>query len=272
MLLRTQSTIRSSSTLIAAALFIMCWITPMAQTQKTKGRSAQKSQRTSSRNGGGERVDSRAVTLNRATALAILKQSPPRIRPQLNVKFVLPLSGPQLMTPSQDNDFPGTIAEVERQRKLLASNLELYLALVKAGFLIGPTSSLLEITDGMGHHPTTYVFELIPTPGIEVKQSGNWERDARFTLVQGSFSEVTGIYQEPGAATATVTATISIEPTQLYWRLKKIVGAVSANQTQASDSGYPVLWASFPDVAQLYQTDTQQRTFIRFDDGWRCCR
>jgi hypothetical protein len=80
--------------------------------------------------------------------------------------------------------------------------------------------------------------------------------------VQGTVTQVTGIYQEDGAATATVTATIAIEPTQLYWRLKKVIAAVSANQTLATDSGYPALWASFPDVAQLYQTDTQQRTFI----------
>jgi hypothetical protein len=275
MLPRSHSRIARSAISIAVALstfFIVCSITPMVQAQKTKTRVVQKSQRASSRDGGAERVDRRAGTLNRATALAILKETAPRIRPKLNIAWSLPLSGPQLTTPYRDSDFPGTIAEVERQRKLLASNLELYLLLVKAGFLTGPTSSLLEIPDPTGHRQTTFVFELIPQPGIEVTQLNNWERDALFTLVQGSVTQVTGIYQEPGAATATVMATIAIEPTQLYWRLKKVVEAISANQTLASDSGYPALWANFPDVAELYQTDTQQRTFIRFDDGWRCCR
>jgi hypothetical protein len=192
--------------------------------------------------------------------------------PILNIAWSLPLSGPQLTTPSQDSDSPATIAEVGRQRILLASNLELYMALVKAGFLTGPSSSLLEIPDPTGHRQTTYAFGLIRGAGIEEFVLNDWETDAVFTLVQGSVTQVTGIYQEDGAATATVMATLAIEPTPLYWRLKKVAAAVSANQTLASDSGYPALWAKFPDVAQLYQTDTQQRTFIRFDDGWRCCR
>jgi hypothetical protein len=273
MLLRLHSRMARFPTLIAAALFIMCWTTPIAQTQTTKGKPAQRSRMTPRKNNGGaERVDRRARTLNRATALAMLKETGLRIRPQLNIAWSLPLSGPQLTTPSQDSDSPATTAEIGRQRMLLVSNLELYTALVKAGFLTGPTSSLLEIPDPTGHRRTTYVFGLIPGVGIEEFVMNNWEKDVVFTLVQGSVTQVTGIYQEDGAATATVTAIIAIEPTQLYWRLKKVVAAVSANQTLASDSGYPSVWANFPDVAQLYQTDTQQRTFIRFDDGWRCCR
>jgi hypothetical protein len=85
-------------------------------------------------NGGAERVDRRARILNRATALAMLKETGVRIRPQLNIAWSLPLSGPQLTTPYQDSDLPATIAEVERQRMLLASNLELYLAPVLSGW------------------------------------------------------------------------------------------------------------------------------------------
>jgi hypothetical protein len=65
--------------------------------------------------------------------------------------------------------------------------------------------------------------------------------------VQGSVTQVTRICQEPGAATATVTATIAVAPTPLYWRLKKVIAAVSGNQTLANDSGYPAVWASFPE-------------------------
>jgi hypothetical protein len=274
MFLRIHPRIARSSTVITAALFIMCWITPMAQAQTTKGKPAQKSQRTSTRknNGGAERVDRRARTLNRATALAMLKETAPRIRPQLNAAFSLPLSGPQLTTPLQDDERPGTIAEVQRQRTQLTANLEFYDALVQAGFLTGPTPSLLEIPDPTGQRRTTYVFGLIPAPGIEEFVLNNWQTDAVFTLVQGSFTQVTGIYQEPGAATATVTATIAIEPTPLYWRLKKVVAAISAKQTLPSDTRHNPIWVSFPDVAELYKTDTQQKTFIRYDDGWRCCR
>jgi hypothetical protein len=246
---------------------------PLTNAQIKKQRTSQKSQRVSRKsNGGAERVDRRARILNRATALAMLKETAPRIRPQLNIAWSLPLSGPQLTTPYQDSDSPRTIAEIGRQRMLLASNLELYMALVKVGFLTGPTSSLLEIPDPTGQRRTTYVFGLIPGVGIEEFVMNNWETDAVFTLVQGSYTQVTGIYQEDGAATATVTAIVAVEPTPLYWRLKKVIAAVSANQTLASDSGYPALWASFPDVSQLYTSDTQQKTFIRFDDGWRCCR
>lgn len=276
MLPRLHSRItRSSAAIVATTLYtLFIVLTPMAQTQTTKGRSAQKPQRASSRKSTGatERVDRLARSLNRATALALLKETSPWIRPKLNVGFALPLSGPQLTTPFRDDTSPAGIAEAERQTRLLASNLELYMGLVKAGFLTGPTSSLLEVSNSTALPPTTYAFEVIPEPDIEVKQSGNWERYAVFPLVQGSFTQVTGIYQDPGTATATVTVIIAIEPTQLYWRLKKVVTAISARQTLPNDSRHNPIWVSFPDVAQLYQTDTQQRTFVRYDDGWRCCR
>jgi len=142
---------------------------------------------------------------------------------------------------------------------------------VDGGILTGPSNSLTDIPDAAGKYATLYFFGVVQGPGIE-KFGSDWGNHVTFTIARYSFTQVTGIYQEAGAATATVAATVSLEPTELYLSLSKVVASVSAKQALPRNSRYNPIWAGFPAVAELYKVDTQQRTFVRFDDGWRCCR
>ena len=236
--------------------------TAIAHAQVAKRRHAGRSVRTASTGSTTrERVDRFATKLNRATALTLIQEGgTPGISKNWDLNLILDVS------PSSP---PEELARLEFCNALVSAGI------LKRRSIEEFDRSFYIFTNGrqqVNERGQRYLFDVVDMPGVTLGSWGDMPL-ANFDLSSfGSVTQITRIYQEEGSARAMAWAIVVIQPSPLYMRLKTIVDRISAKYGPTLYQYEASAWTAFPDIEWLSKQSEDQYGFIRYDDGWRCCR
>jgi hypothetical protein len=106
-----------------------------------------------------------------------------------------------------------------------------------------------------------YEFALAKPGTAEVDGSSADDESARFPLATADFKEVTGVVQQGSQAAAEVV--VAYTPNETYRRIQKAIGSASPPGVKLGG-----LYA-LPDEQVVARTTTRNYSFTRYDDGWR---
>jgi len=283
---------------VALGLFLT---TPIANAQGTKGRPEQRSGPITARarSAPRERVDRRARILNRATALAILKENAERLLiPQpfgcpgsletISIRLNVRLYGVQATDDELSGRKPIDYSALSALPKREYTDAKLLDQLAKVGIL--RQESVYNLPAQYEGYPNLYIppamnvsYDTVPNPDVA---SSNPGFGAGIIWGRYSFTQVTGIAQS--GTTAAVDAIISATPTETALRVLSIVhkllqqeGIDQAELVSFFDNAhYPgtimdnarICYGILSDEQQHYryhQNRGHTWRFALYDDGWR---